>query len=128
MNPAFSDEIDAVFKLSERLREEYGLKYQPYDSDNIGESFSTEDLMDLARMQNIFYPTKFVSHRRIVGWVIVLLKERFIKILDPYLRRRLMRQFEINQFTWNMAQIVRCQSEQICDLQKRIESLESRSH
>jgi hypothetical protein len=127
MRPAISDEMRAFFDQADMARENHGLIFQAPVLDSIEEPLSLADLRDLAMMQDLFYATKFVSHRKILGPLIVFIKERIVKALDPFLRRRLTRQFEINQFTWNMAKIIRQQNEQIVALKTRIEKLEARS-
>jgi hypothetical protein len=111
---------------SDSARKKHGLIFDN-KPDYYGDvMISVADLRDLALMQNIFYPTKFTSHRRFIGWFIVFIKELAVRALDPYLRRRLSRQFEINQFTWNLALNIRKQNEQIFVLKSRIENLEVR--
>ena len=122
-----SDDINHFLKCSEEVRARLGLCFQSVETNNATEPMSLRDLRDLAMMQNLFYPTKFVSHRKLVGPIIVFLKECVIKVLDPVLRHRLARQFEINQFTWNMAKLMREQNERILQLKTRIDVLESRS-
>jgi hypothetical protein len=120
-------QIKGFLEQSASAREKFGLIFDGEPASDMEEPFSTSDLRDLALLQNIFYPTKFTSHRRIWGRVIVRCKELVVKVLDPYLRRRLTRQYEINQFTWNIALHIRKQNDQIAALKMRIEKLEARS-
>ena len=120
-------ELDVFITQIQKIRGAHGLNYRSELASHSLEWISDTDLRDLAMMQNLFYPTKFTSHRKIVGPLIVFLKEQVVKILDPFFRRRLVRQFEINQFTWNMANILRHQQIHITALEKRLTDLESKN-
>ena len=120
-------ELDVFITQIQKIRGAHGLNYRSELASHSLEWISDTDLRDLAMMQNLFYPTKFTSHRKIVGPLIVFLKEQVVKILDPFFRRRLVRQFEINQFTWNMANILRQQQIHITALEKRLTDLESKN-
>lgn len=118
--------MNEYLKRNDEIRKRYGLSFEHSVKLGHAERLSLSDLRDLAMLQNLFYPIRFTSHRKIIGPVIVFFKQAFVKILDPFLRKRLARQFEINEFTWNMASLMRQQSLEIAGLVRRIEDLESR--
>jgi len=118
-------ELDAYLVKIQEFRISHGLNFcGTTDSDEI-RKISENDLTELMRLQDLMSPIHFSSHRKFFGPLIVALKTYLIKILDPLFRRRFGRQFEINQFNWNLATIVKDQQDHIGRLELRINKLES---
>ncbi len=81
-------------------------------------SFSPEHCFDLMRVIDPLSHPKFISHRKTLGPLIIILKRVMFKFFKPILNIAFMRQRIVNNKVMHMAQ-------SIVSLEKRIKDLEN---
>ncbi len=80
-------------------------------------------LSQLGKYVDSAQPVTFSSHRRLLGPVIIKVKNLIAKALHPILRQYFMRQIMFNSHVWNMGSMMAILEERMIALEQQVKEL-----
>lgn len=102
-----------------RIRSEWSLNVP--DEAILAASERLKEMRDVAALLDILHTPHFVSHRPVLGPVIVFAKKWLVKGANKILQMCLPRQIEFNQKSWNVLFRVYELEERVNKLEERLE-------
>lgn len=114
-----------ILRIKE-LRSHLGITNDPVLRAGSSVTIAESDLLHIADNLDVTAPQNFVSHRKVSGGLIVVLKNLVLnKLLSPLLRMSLGRQWALNHHVFQTAAAVAELSERLKSIEERLANLES---